>query len=213
MAPTVTVLISGRGSNLIALHEKAQGYRVGAVISNRADAAGLSWAASHGIPTQVVSRESFASLAQHKEALLEAVKSTSPDLVALAGFMMILQPEFVEAFSGRLVNIHPSLLPKYPGLDTHARALAAGDSKHGASVHFVGTGLDTGPLIAQAVVPVLAGDTEEALAARTLTEEHKLYPWVVKCVANGAVKLEGDAVVWEERGRREAQSQGFQIPE
>lgn len=209
--PSITVLISGRGSNLIALHEKAAGYRIGAVVSNRPDAPGLEWAAKQGIQTISVEREASPTLALHKQAILEAVAATKPALVVLAGFMLILQPDFVHAFPGKLLNIHPSLLPKYPGLDTHARALEAGDTEHGASVHFVGTGLDSGPLIAQAAVPVLPKDDPSSLAARTLEVEHKIYPWVVRHVAQGGIQLEGEGVVYSGGVRSEASRLGFRI--
>jgi phosphoribosylglycinamide formyltransferase-1 len=196
----------------VALHEKAIGYRVGAVISNKADAGGLEWARKHGIPTHLVLRRDYQSLQECKQALLETVQNTSPDLVALAGFMMILQPDFVDAFEGRLLNIHPSLLPKYPGLDTHARALQAGDSEHGCSVHFVEAGLDSGPVVAQARIPVLSGDTADSLAARLLPLEHKLYPWVIRRVADGSIRLTATGLQYSDEVCSEATSLGFILP-
>jgi len=209
--PTLTVLISGRGSNLIALHERAKGYRIGTVISNNPDAAGLSWAAAQGIPCQVVERGGFSSLAAFKAGLLETVLSSKPDFVALAGFMVVLQPEFADSFLGRLINIHPSLLPKFPGLDTHARALVAGETEHGCTVHFVDAGVDTGHRIAQGVVPIAPGDDEKSIAARTLAVEHTLYPWVASSLARGGIWLAEGKVRYDDQALQEAADKGFRI--
>lgn len=203
---SVTVLISGRGSNLVALHENAHGYRINAVVSNTAEAKGLEWAKTQGIPTVTVPRSHYANLAQFKAAVLQAVRETKPDFVALAGFMVVLQPEFVDEFAGKLINIHPSLLPKFPGLETHERAVQAGESEHGATVHFVAAGVDTGAIIAQAAVPVHSDDTPESLAARTLVAEHKLYPWVLKHLAAHEIKLTDGGVVYTELVRSEART-------
>jgi phosphoribosylglycinamide formyltransferase-1 len=209
--PAVTVLISGRGSNLLALHENAHGYRINAVVSNTPEAKGLEWAKQQGIPTVTVARQDYASLAEFKAAVLQAVRDTEPDLVALAGFMVVLQPEFVDEFEGKLINIHPSLLPKFPGLETHQRALEAGEKEHGATVHFVAAGVDTGAIIAQAAVPVHSYDTPESLAARTLVVEHKLYPWVLKYLATGDISLTDDGVVYTELVRSEARTHQFRL--
>lgn len=206
---SVTALVSGRGSNLMALHEKSAGYAIKAVVSNRLDSAGLAWAAERGIPTHTVVREDYKTLSEFKDALLQLVASTNPDFVALAGFMVVLQPEFVEAFKGRLINIHPSLLPKFPGLDTHKRALAAQELEHGATVHFVSAGVDTGPIIAQGRVPILSGDTADTLAARTLALEHQIYPWVLKHLAQGDIKLTPNGVVYTDQVRSAAISCGY----
>jgi phosphoribosylglycinamide formyltransferase-1 len=206
---SVTTLISGRGSNLTALHERAQGYRIGAVISNNLVAAGLAWAKEQGIPTYTVLRDNFPSLSDFKCAVLQAVRETKPDLVALAGFMVVLQPEFVDEYAGKLINIHPSLLPKFPGLDTHRRALEARESVHGASVHFVAAGIDTGAIIAQGQVPVYPSDTPEVLASRTLELEHRLYPWVVKHIAAGEISLDKGVVEYSELLRSQAADHGF----
>ncbi len=175
----VGVLISGRGSNMAALVEAARAadcpYKVVCVLSDRADAAGLDVARAAGIPAEhvpPVPRDKAAHEAQIEAALARH----GAELVALAGYMRILSAGFCERWAGRLVNIHPSLLPHLPGLDTHARALAAGEREHGASVHLVTAGVDEGPVLAQARVPVLPGDTPETLAARVLAEEHGLYP-------------------------------------
>lgn len=209
--PKVTVLISGRGSNLTALHESAHGYRIHAVITDNPEAPGIAWAAERGITTLRVTRHDFPTLAEFKKGLLEAVRATTPDLVALAGFMVVLQPEFVETYAGRLINIHPSLLPKFPGLDTHRRAIEAQEWEHGATVHFVAAGIDTGPVIAQGVVPLYPEDDERALAARTLTVEHRIYPWVLKHLAAGGITLTATGVAYSDNVRSEAAAFGFII--
>ena len=188
---SVVALISGRGSNLQALLDA--GLPVSAVISNRADAKGLEIAAARGIPTAVVEHGRFASREAFDEALAREIDRFSPRLVVLAGFMRVLTPGFVERYAGRLMNIHPSLLPAFPGLDTHARALAAGAKQHGCTVHFVTAELDHGPVVIQAQVPVRAGDTPEALAARVLRQEHVVYPRAVRWF------LEGKLVIREGR--------------
>jgi phosphoribosylglycinamide formyltransferase-1 len=172
--------------------------KVAAVISNRADAAGLKFAAHTGIPTQVVDDRGFSSREAFDAALAGAIDAYSPDLVALAGFMRILGGELVRRYSGRLVNIHPSLLPAFPGLHTHRRALQEGVKLHGCTVHFVTPQLDHGPIIVQAGVPVRPDDTEESLAARVLRQEHRVYPlaarWFLEgrlVVRNGVVRVEG----------------------
>lgn len=203
-AGRVTVLISGRGSNLKALIQHQSGYKVTHVISDRNDAGGLKWAMEAGIPTSVVSRSEFPSLAEFKAGLLAAVTATKPDLVALAGFMVVLQPEFIAAYPGRLVNIHPSLLPSFPGLHTHERALEANVTEHGCTVHFVDSGVDTGPLIAQTSVTVTPNDTPDTLAARVLNKEHALYPWIVRAIAQGDIHLNGRAVMYSDSARAEA---------
>lgn len=185
----IVVLISGRGSNLRSLIEKAENYKIIAVLSNRAEAPGLEFAAQKGIPTFAFPQKSFLSLKAAKSALLSKVKELNPDLVCLAGFMQIIEPEFVDAFPGRIINIHPALLPKYPGLDTHARALAGGEKEHGCSVHVVDYGVDTGAIIAQASCRVEKTDTADTLANRVLEREHALYSWVVKNIASKEISL------------------------
>jgi phosphoribosylglycinamide formyltransferase-1 len=189
---SVVVLISGRGSNLQAILEA--GIPVSAVISNRADAGGLAIAARHGVATAVVEHGRFGSRDAFDEALAAAVDRHAPRLVALAGFMRVLTPGFVARYAGRLVNIHPSLLPEFPGLNTHARALAAGVRRHGCTVHFVTEQLDHGPIIAQATVPVLPGDDEAALAARVLAQEHLIYPRAIRWFLQGMLVIEGGRV-------------------
>jgi phosphoribosylglycinamide formyltransferase 1 len=188
----LVVLISGRGSNLRALAEA--GLPIAAVISNRADAAGLDYARSRGIATAVVEHRSFTDRSQFEAALEREVRRYSPRLVALAGFMRVLTPGFVARFRSRILNIHPSLLPAFTGLDTHARALAAGVKVHGCTVHFVTAELDHGPIVVQAAVPVLPGDDAASLAARVLAQEHVVYPRAVRWFLDGRLTL-GDGVV------------------
>jgi phosphoribosylglycinamide formyltransferase 1 len=184
----IVILISGGGSNMAAIVKKAQseqweatlGARVAAVISNKVDAKGLQFAAAQGIPTRVLDHKAFASREDFDAALSTCIDEFQPSLVVLAGFMRILTPGFVSHFAGRLINIHPSLLPAFPGLHTHERAIAAGCKFAGATVHEVTAELDHGPILAQAVVPVLPGDDVDALAARVLTQEHVIYPAAVK---------------------------------
>ncbi|HWJ95657.1 MAG TPA: phosphoribosylglycinamide formyltransferase [Telluria sp.] len=194
----IVILISGRGSNMEAVVRAAEAEkwpaRIAAVISNKADAKGLEFAKAHGIPTAVVSNKDFATRDAFDAALAEVIDGFAPDLVVLAGFMRILTAPFVEHYAGRLLNIHPSLLPLFPGLHTHQQALNAGVAEHGATVHFVTAQLDHGPAIVQARVPVLPGDTEDTLAGRVLVEEHKIYPYAVRLFVEGRVSIDGDTV-------------------
>jgi phosphoribosylglycinamide formyltransferase 1 len=184
----IVILISGGGSNMASIVKTAQrehwqailGARVAAVISNTENAQGLHFAASQNIPTRVLDHQAFAIREAFDVALAACVDEHSPSLVVLAGFMRILTPGFVDHFAGRLINIHPSLLPAFPGLHTHARAIAAGVKFAGATVHHVTAALDHGPILAQAVVPVLPSDDASALSARVLTQEHLLYPLAIK---------------------------------
>jgi phosphoribosylglycinamide formyltransferase 1 len=188
----VVVLISGRGSNMQALIEA--GAPVSAVISNRADAAGLAIAAARGIATRVVDHRDHGSREDFDAALAGEIERFAPRLVALAGFMRVLTPAFVARHRERLLNIHPSLLPAFPGLHTHERALAAGVKVHGCTVHFVTAELDHGPIVAQAAVPVRPGDDAAALAARVLTQEHVIYPRAVRWFLEGRLSL-ADGIV------------------
>ncbi|WP_179380373.1 phosphoribosylglycinamide formyltransferase [Jannaschia marina] len=184
----VAILISGSGSNMVTLARSMTGdhpARPCLVLSNRPDAGGLARAADLGLPTAVVDHRAYPDRAAFEAALQEALLPAAPDLLALAGFMRILTPGFTGAWSGRMLNIHPSLLPKYPGLDTHARAIEAGDAEAGCSVHEVTADLDAGPILGQARVPVLPDDSAETLAARVLEQEHRLYPAVLRRVAAG----------------------------
>ena len=199
----IVILISGRGSNMEAIVQACarEGWsaQVAAVISNRADAAGLAYAASRAIATAVVDHRAFADRAGFDGALARAIDVHAPDLLLLAGFMRILTPGFVQRYEGRMLNIHPSLLPLFPGLHTHRRALEAGCKVAGATVHFVTADLDHGPIVAQAVVPVLADDTEDVLAARVLAREHVLYPLAVRWCVEGLLQT-GRGVVRQVRG-------------
>ena len=199
----VAVLISGRGSNMAALLAAAAatgpGFpaEIALVLSNRADAAGLARAAAAGVPTAVVESRPFRGDREGFERAMGAeLDRHGVELIALAGFMRVLTPGFVARWEGRMVNIHPSLLPAFPGLDTHARALAAGVRLHGCTVHLVSAGVDEGPILAQAAVPVLPGDTPESLSARVLAQEHRIYPAALAWLAAGRVRLEaGRAVI------------------
>ena len=190
----IVILISGRGSNMEAVVRAArsEGWpaRVAAVISNRTDAGGLAFAQAHGIPTAVVPSKNYPDRASFDAALQHEIDRFAPDLVVLAGFMRILTAPFVAHYEGRMLNIHPSLLPAHPGLDTHRKCLEAGEREHGATVHFVTAELDHGPVVAQARVPVLPGDTEASLAARVLLEEHKLYPYAVRLFIEDRLSIE-----------------------
>lgn len=183
------ILISGRGSNMESLLDAGLPGTCAAVISNRPDAAGLALAAARGIATAAIDHRGFAVREDFDAALAAEIERHAPDLVLLAGFMRILTDGFVRRFAGRLLNIHPSLLPAFPGVKTHAQALAAGVRVHGCSVHFVTPALDGGPIIAQAAVPVQAGDDAASLGARVLVEEHRLYPRVARWFLEGRLQL------------------------
>ena len=191
---SVVILISGRGSNMEAIVGAGLPVKVAAVISNRADAAGLKFAAQSGIAVQVVDEREFSSRGAFDAALETAIERHSPDLVALAGFMRVLGGDFVRHYSGRMVNIHPSLLPAFPGLHTHRRALQEGVKLHGCTVHFVTPQVDHGPIIVQAAVPVRAGDTEATLAARVLRQEHRAYPLAIRWFVEGRLAVENGIV-------------------
>jgi phosphoribosylglycinamide formyltransferase 1 len=192
------ILISGRGSNMQAIvrqcAEQAWPARVVAVLANRADAAGLAFAAGQGITTAVVDHKAFARREDFDDALAAAIDSFQPDLLVLGGFMRILGAGFVARYEGRFLNIHPSLLPAFPGLHTHRRALQAGCKAVGATVHLVTAELDHGPIVMQSVVPVLRGDDEHSLAARVLATEHVIYPLSVRWFVEGKLRVEGGHV-------------------
>jgi phosphoribosylglycinamide formyltransferase-1 len=196
--PSVVVLISGRGSNLRAIVESAPPCRIAAVISNRPGAGGLAFAREHGIATEVVDHTAWAGAADPRAAfdaaLMQAIDRHRPALLVLAGFMRILTPGFVDHYAGRMINIHPSLLPSYPGLHTHQRALEDGVRLHGCTVHFVTSTLDSGPIIVQAAVPVHPDDTEDTLSTRVLEQEHRLYPQAVRWFAEGRLRIDGNRV-------------------
>ncbi len=198
----IVILISGRGSNMEAiiksLNAESWSAKIAAVISNTKEAKGLETARNAGIHTEVLSQKDFATRKLYDEALLQVIDQYNPDLLVLAGFMRILSEEFVQHYEGRLINIHPSLLPSFKGLHTHQQAIDAGVRLHGATVHFVSPELDAGPIIAQAVVPVLPDDTEDVLAARVLQQEHRIYPLVVRWFVEGKVRLKNNRVVLDE---------------
>ena len=194
----IVILISGRGSNMQAIVHAAQAERwpakIAAIISNRSDAEGLSFAQEHGIAYAVVANGDYPSRAEFDAALQAQIDRFQPDVVVLAGFMRILTAPFVAHYAGRLLNIHPSLLPKFPGLATHRQALQAGETVHGATVHFVTPQLDHGPIVAQAQVPVLPTDTETTLAQRVLEQEHVIYPRAVRWFIEGKLSIEAGRV-------------------
>jgi phosphoribosylglycinamide formyltransferase-1 len=196
LRPRFVILISGQGSNMQALVQACQSgdcaADVAAVIASRAETAGLAWAAAQGIHTVGLAHTAYPNRDTFDAALAETIDQFSPDYVLLAGFMRVLTPGFVERFAGRLINIHPSLLPSFPGLHTHAQALATGVQSHGCTVHFVTPVLDHGPIIAQGVVPVHHLDTPETLATRVLGMEHIIYPQVACWLAQGRVHLTSD---------------------
>lgn len=189
---SIVILISGRGSNMEAIVRAAiAGVRIAAVISNRPDAGGLDFARAHGIPVAVVDHKAYADRPAFDAALAAEIDRHEAELVVLAGFMRVLTEDFVRRYDGRLLNIHPSLLPAFPGLHTHRQALAAGVRVHGATVHFVTAELDCGPVVIQAVVPVLPGDDEARLAARVLEQEHRIYPQAIRWFAEGRLGFDG----------------------
>ncbi|MFT3930313.1 MAG: phosphoribosylglycinamide formyltransferase [Spongiibacteraceae bacterium] len=199
----LVILISGSGSNLQAFIDAVArdelSAHIAAVISNKADAGGLQRAEKAGIPTEVVDHKQFATREDFDEQLRARVESYGPDLVVLAGFMRILTPIFLRPFHGKLINIHPSLLPKYPGLHTHQRALDASDKEAGATVHFVTEELDGGAAIIQASVPILPGDEAASIAARVLTQEHRIYPLAAQWFAEGRLQLQDNRAVLDGR--------------
>ncbi len=192
---SAVILISGRGSNMQALVEAKPGLEFRAVISNRPQAGGLAWAASRGLETRVADHKAHPTREAFDAALAEAVDAFAPDYLLLAGFMRILTPGFIDRYPRRILNIHPSLLPSFPGLHTHQRAIEAGVKLHGATVHFVTPALDHGPILVQAAVPVLEGDTGDSLAERVLAQEHRIYPQAARWLAEGRVEFRGPDVV------------------
>ena len=209
---TIVVLISGRGSNLQSLVKNQAGYRISGVVSDNPEAKGLNFAAENSIPTLAFARNAYSSLKEQKEAIYNAVRAIDPDLVVLAGFMQIVATHFVKEFEGRIVNIHPSLLPALPGLHTHERAIAENHSEHGCSVHFVDSGVDTGALIAQAKVKVLPNDTADVLGARVLEKEHMIFPWVIRGLATGSIRYTQGRVIINASAQLDAEQLGFLIP-
>ncbi len=195
------VLISGSGSNLQAIIDAVKNgeikAEISAVISNRADAGGLKRAQNAGIDTFVIDHNNFKDRESFDHALMHCIDKQQPDLIILAGFMRILSDAFIQHYQNRLLNIHPSLLPHYKGLNTHQRVLDAGDKKHGATVHMVSAELDSGSMVIQAEVPVLPEDSRETLAQRVLTEEHKIYPLAISLILDGRLLMTGDTPVFD----------------
>ena len=192
----IVILISGRGSNMQAIvNAGIPDVRIAAVLSNSATAAGLAWAAERGIPTDSLNHKDFASRSAFDQVMMEKIDAYQPDLVVLAGCMRILTPEFCTRYEGRLMNIHPSILPSFTGLHTHERALAAGCRVAGCTIHFVTPELDRGPIISQGVVPIFDNDTADDIAARVLKVEHRLFPQAVADFAAGRLKIEGNRVI------------------
>lgn len=191
----VVVFISGGGSNMVSLAKACQAAdfpaEIVCVISDKASAGGLEKARDLGVPTLVFERKTYASKAEHEGAILAALGEIAPDIICLAGYMRLISGDFIAPYEGRIINIHPSLLPLFPGLNTHQRAIDSGMKISGCTVHFVTEGMDEGPTIAQGAVPVVSGDTADTLAARILTVEHQLYPLTLKLLAEGKVRMEG----------------------
>jgi phosphoribosylglycinamide formyltransferase 1 len=196
MTCSLVVLISGNGSNLQALIDQRQsgGFEISAVICNEPEAYGLKRAAQAGIPTVVLNHRDFTDREQFDQQLITRIDLYSPDLLVLAGYMRILSPIFVQHYHGRILNIHPSLLPAYRGTNTHQRVLDAGELTHGVSVHFVTEELDGGPVVLQVEIPIMAGDSKETLAKRIAAQEHRIYPEVVNWFCKGRLKLENSTV-------------------
>ncbi|HEX5127803.1 MAG TPA: phosphoribosylglycinamide formyltransferase [Rhodocyclaceae bacterium] len=199
----IVILISGRGSNMVAIVDAVQqatiaDARIAAVVANKSNATGLDFARERGIATAIVDHKAYPSREEFDAKLSAVIDTYKPDLVVLAGFMRVLTPGFVKHYEGRLINIHPSLLPAFPGLHTHANALASGVKLHGATVHFVTAELDCGPIVIQAAVPVRDDDDEAALAARVLAQEHRIYPQAIEWIVSGRARLEGGRVLLED---------------
>ncbi len=206
----LTVLISGAGSNLASLIRNARNYEISSVFSDNPEAAGLKHAAEAGITPRPFERGDYTDKESFRDAIMRGVEKENADLIVLAGFMRVVPEWFVRTHFGKIINIHPSLLPKFPGLHTHERALEAGEKFHGCTVHYVDTDVDTGPVIAQAKLEVLHGETAESLGTRIRsTLEHRIYPWVVNHIAAGNLELDGRTVIAKEICSREAESMGF----
>jgi formyltetrahydrofolate-dependent phosphoribosylglycinamide formyltransferase len=213
----VVVLISGRGSNMAALVEAAKeetypGEIVG-VVADKPDAEGLKLAEANGLPTSILARSDFSNRPAHEAAIEETLRDLDAEIVALAGYMRLLSPAFTGRWAGRLLNIHPALLPAFTGLDTHRRALAAGVRVHGCTVHFVTAAMDDGPIIAQAAVPVFVGDDEASLSARVLKAEHRLYPLALAMVCRGEARMAENGTVFTLPGTERSDPRYILAPE
>ena len=209
---SVVCFISGRGSNLNALISSAEHYEILSVISNKPSAAGLTLAQEASIPTHAVSRKSASSLLEQKNQLYSIAKNYKPDLILLAGYMQIIEVDFIAEFANKIINIHPSLLPAFPGLDTHKRALSKNAIMHGCSVHVVEAEVDSGPIIAQAECSIAPEETEETLAAKVLKHEHQLYPWVINNIALGEITIKSSgAIQYSKKVLQEASNKRFKL--
>jgi phosphoribosylglycinamide formyltransferase 1 len=216
---TVVVLISGRGSNCQSLIRQEKNYSIVGVVSNNADAPGLNCAREAGIKAIAIDRKNTRSLMEQKDLIYSRIEALSPSLIALAGYMQILESDFVERFEGKIVNIHPSLLPRFKGLDTHKRALQAFhqgggtvDAEHGCTVHYVDREVDTGPIIAQARCRIKASDSKEMLAARVLELEHRLFPWVVNAIAANDIAYRDGLARFSRKAIQDAVDNDFFLP-
>lgn len=208
----ITVLISGAGSNLASLIKNARNYTISSVFSDNPEALGLTIAADAGITPRPFSRSEYPDKETFRDAIMRAVEEENADLIALAGFMRVVPEWFVKAHFGKVINIHPSLLPKFPGLHTHERVLEAGEKFHGCTVHYVDAGVDTGPIIAQARAEVLPDEDADSLGTRIRnTLEHRIYAWVVNHIAAGNLELNGRTVIANDICSREAQEMGFYL--
>ena len=206
---TILVFISGRGTNLKSLHQHSDDYEIIGVVSDTPDAAGLDYARAEGIDTAIFPRSDYENKQEQQHAMLAFSLIRSPHALCLAGFMQVLTSEFITTWGAPIFNIHPSLLPAYPGLHTHQRVLEAGESVHGCTVHLVDQGIDTGPIIAQASCSVEDTDTEETLAARVLEREHRLYPWVLNAYGRGDIHVIENDIIYSPAARSEASQQQF----
>lgn len=208
----VLAFISGRGSNLKSLLDNSRNYKIIGIVSDNPDAPGLQYGETYGVPVHIFSRKNYSNRVEFKRAIFDFAGGKGADLFALAGFMQIVSSDFIELQVGKIINVHPSLLPKYPGLDTHRQVLAAKEKEHGCTVHFVDAGVDTGPIIAQMKLECRAGETEEQLSARVLELEHQLYPWVVNSIAQGRIVLKDNCVVYAADILNQANQRGILIP-
>ena len=209
---SILVFISGRGSNLKNLLDRGQGFRVKAVITDNPEAPGLVYAQEAGIPSYCIQRRNYLSKAEFQAALRLKSLEIQAHAIALAGFMVILGREFISAMDVPIINIHPSLLPAFPGLETHERAIAAKETRHGCTVHLVDAGVDTGQVLAQAEVSVANNETPATLASKVLAQEHRLYPWVLENLASGDISVRSDGVLFSTRARSAAIAEGFLLP-
>lgn len=205
--------ISGRGSNLRSLIAGAQHYKILAVLSDNPEAKGLEYARSENIPTYAISKTEAGSLAAQKSALYNHAASLKPDIILLAGYMQIVSASFIDQFKDRIINIHPSLLPNFPGLNTHQRAISSGVKEHGCTVHVVIPEVDSGTIIAQAACQVVQEDNVKTLTDRVLELEHKLYPWVVNCIGSGDIKLKSGKISFNQQAKILADKSGFLLPQ